>query len=104
MTTALAILTDVEFQAKTDMSDNKTTWILRSLSGLELLECTRRGYVDHAEIIHKGLTGWKDFYDSNGVAIEFKQDNIGRINGLILQELSYEIQELSSMTEDERKN
>lgn len=104
MTTALAMLTDYDYQAEHDESDKKTTWILRSLSGLEMIECTHRGYVDHAEVLHRGLIGWKDFVDSTGKDIPFSEDKISLINALILTDISYEIQNISALTEDERKN
>jgi len=104
MAKAIDILLDQEFQAEQDNDEVKTTWILRTLSGLEFLSCTTGGYVDHDRFITLGLTGWKDFFSSDGEQIEFSKKDIARIPAPILQEISYKVQEISSLSEDERKN
>lgn len=104
MAKAIDILVDQEFQSEKDTDEIKTTFMLRSLTGLEFLSCTSGGYVDHPRILELGITGWRDFNNSDGSPIEFSRHNIGRIPALILQDLSFRIQTISSMKDDERKN
>ncbi len=104
MAKAINVVIDQEYQSDKDDDELKSTWMLRSLSGLEFLECTSRGYVDHDMILQKGLTGWKDFMDGEGNQIVFTRSHIGRIPPIILQDISFEIQKISTLTENERKN
>jgi len=104
MAKALNVLIDQEYKSDKDDDELQTTWMLRSLSGLEFLECTSRGFVDHDLILSKGLTGWNDFLDLDGNQIKFSASYIGRVPPIILQDLSFEIQKISTLTENERKN
>jgi len=104
MAKAVDLVIDKEYISENDTDEKKTTWIIRTLTGLEFMKCTAGGYVDHEMIIDLGLTGWKDFPDNEGVEIEYSIENIGRIPPLLLQDISFEIQMLSSLGESERKN
>ena len=104
MAKAIDMIVDSEFVSEYDDDEVKTTWILRTLSGIEFLKCTSKGYVDHEMIIDLGLTGWRDFKDSNGHDIQFSQQDIIRIPPMILQDISFAIQNLATLGEDERKN
>jgi len=104
MAKAIELLIGKEYQADADTDELKTTWILRTLTGIEFMRCTAHGYVDHEMIIGLGLTGWQDFPDSEGKEINYSVENIGRIPPLILQEISFEIQTMSQLGESERKN
>ena len=105
MAKALHLVTDKEFQSEKDEDDKKTTWLLRTLTGLEFLRCTSSGYVDHEMIIALGLVGWRDFPDEeSGKEIEFSVVNIGLISPLLLQDISFEIQTMSQLGAEERKN
>jgi len=104
MAKAIELLIGKEHQSDVDTDELKTTWILRTLTGIEFMRCTAHGFVDHEMIIELGLTGWKDFPDAEGNEIEFSSKNIGRIPPLILQDISFEIQTMSQLGEEERKN
>lgn len=105
MAKALNIVINQEFISDQDKDEEiKTTWILRSLTGLEFLRCCSSGYVDHDMIIELGLVGWKKFLDGEGKDIEFHVNMIPKIPPLYLQDISAEIQRISIITEDERKN
>ena len=104
MAKAINMIVGQDFISDNDEDEVKTIWKVRTLNGFEFLECTSQGFFDHALCIHKGLTGWENFKDIAGNDIEFSDDNISLIPALILQEISLEIQIMSSLTEDERKN
>lgn len=104
MAKAIDILIDQEFVSEQDDDEVKTTWLLRSLTALEFLRCTSRGYVDHDMILEYGITGWRDFKDGNGEDIPFSKVAINRIPPMILQDISFKIQEISTLSEGERKN
>lgn len=104
MAKAIELVVGKEFKSDSDKDDLQTTWVLRTLTGVEFMRCTSGGFVDHEMIINLGLTGWKDFPDSDGKEIEFSIENIGRIPPLILQDISFEIQTMSSLGGEERKN
>lgn len=104
MAKAIEILIGKEIVSEYDTDEVKTTWIIRSLSGFEFIEATKHGYVDHEYILTHGITGWKDFKDASGNPLEFSIENIARIPPVILQELSFAIQEMASIGESERKN
>lgn len=104
MAKAIELVVDKEFVSKHDNDEIKTTWIIRTLTGIEFMRCTASGYVDYEMTIMLGLVGWKDFNNEDGSPIEFSKENIGRIPPLILQDISFQIQSLSSMGDDERKN
>jgi len=104
MARAIEMLTGVEFKSDYDTDKKKTTWILKSLSSVEFLECTCGGSIDHAEFVHKGLTGWKNYKDSKGKIVEFSEDAIPTIPPNILLDISLEVQGISTLTEKERKN
>ena len=104
MAKAIELVVGKDFVSKNDTDDEKTTWILRTLTGIEFMRCTAHGFVDHEMIIELGLTGWKDFPDAEGNEIEFSTENTGRIPPLILQDISFEIQTMSQLGESERKN
>jgi hypothetical protein len=104
MAKAIDLLVDQEFQSEYDSDDVKTTFMLKSLSGMEYLECTSKGFVDYEKIIKIGLTGWKNFPDNEGVEIPFDVENMSRIPPMILQDISFQILNISSNSEDERKN
>lgn len=104
MTKAIDILIDKEFISKIDKDEIPTTWILRSMTGIEFLEVTAMGRVDHEKILNWCLTGWKKFIGSDGKEIEFSRENINRVPPIILQDISLEIQEMSAVSEKERKN
>lgn len=104
MAKAIDILIDQEFISDLDTDENKTTWMIRSLSGLEFLSCVNANGVDHQRVLELGLTGWKDFPDVDGSEIEFSKPNIGKIPAVFLQDISFKIQEISSMSEAEAKN
>ena len=104
MAKAIDILIDQDFVSDLDTDESKTTWVLRTLSGLEFLSCITAAGVDHQKVIELGLTGWRDFNNADNSAIEFSKPNIGRISAEILQDISYEIQAMSSVSEEEAKN
>ena len=104
MAKAIELVVGKEFIAEHDTDDEKTTWSLRTLTGIEFMRCTAHGFVDHEMIISLGLIGWKDFPDEAGNEIEYSSANIGRIPPLILQDISFEIQTMSQLGEKERKN
>ena len=104
MAKALDVLIDQEFVSKLDEDETPTTWMLRSLTGVEYLECFSTGKCDHNMILSRGITGWKNFPDKDGNEIEFSIGNINRIPAPILQDISFEIQGMSSLNEEERKN
>ena len=95
MAKAVNLVTDVPYQCEADTDEVKTTWMLRSLTGGEMMDITKQGFVDHNLILELGIVGWKDFYDHTGEKeIEFSKANIQLIPGLLFQELSFKIQEL----------
>ena len=104
MAKAIELVVGKEFKSDSDKDDLQTTWILRTLTGVEFMRCTSNGYVNHEMIINLGLTGWKDFPGVDCKEIEFSIENIGRIPPLILQDISFEIQTMSSLGGEERKN
>lgn len=104
MAKAIDILIDQDFISDLDTDEKKTTWVIRTLSGLEFLSCVNTTGVDHQKVIELGLTGWRDFNNADGSAIEFSKPNIGRIPAEILQDISFKIQNSSSVSEEEAKN
>lgn len=104
MAKAIDLVADVEFQSPRDDDDVKTTWILRSLTSFEFMRCTTRPDEMYERFVELGLIGWKDFNDCHGNPIEFSVENMDRIPPIVLQDISFEIQKLSVLTEDERKN
>lgn len=104
MAKAIEIVTGVEFQSPLDDDEVKTTWILKSLSNSDFLDCVKLGEVDHVGFVHKGLTGWKNFVTESGEEIEFCEDMISQIPPTILLDVSLKIQAISSLNENERKN
>ena len=104
MAKAIDILIDQDFVSDLDTDENKTTWIIRTLSGLEFLSCVNAAGVDHQKVLELGLTGWKDFPDADGSEIEFSKPNIGRISAELLQDISFKIQGISSLSEEDAKN
>ena len=103
MAKALEVLFNQEFISEYDDDDVKTSWELRSLTGMEFLKACTNG-VDYEKMIELGLTGWNDFKDSSGNQIPFSVDEIRLIPTLILQDIALEIQKMSMLNEDERKN
>ena len=104
MAKALALVADYEYQSDKDPDEVKTTWILRSLTSFEFMQCCGNGVVDDAMFVRTGLVGWRDFVDAAGEEIEFSVENMGRIPPLIVQDLSFKIQNISVLSEDDRKN
>lgn len=104
MAKAIEMVRDKEFISEQDTDGSQTTWLLRTLSGLEFIRATGGGYVDHDYILTTGITGWKDFPDDSGKEVEFSVANINLIPPLILQDISFELQEMSGLGESERKN
>ena len=105
MAKALNTVINQEFISEHDDEEEvKTTWILRSLTGLEFLECCSAGFVDHEKIINYGLVGWKDFMGADGNPIEFHRADIQRIPATYLQDISFKIQTISTVSEEETKN
>lgn len=54
--------------------------------------------------VNYGLTDWENFTDDDGEELPCTRGNIARIPMEILSELSSKIMDLSSVSEDERKN
>ena len=105
MAKALHLVTDREYISKADDDENKTTFILRSLTGLEFIDCTSGGFVDIKMILRLGLTGWRDFPDEvTGEEIEFSVENFKYVPPLLIQDISFEIQAMSQLGAEERKN
>ena len=105
MAKALSVINDYEFVSDLDKDEEiKTKWILRSLTGREFLRCVQNGIVDHELIINYGLIGWKDFPDEDGKDIEFNLANIDRIPSEYLAEISFKLQEMAQLQDDEIKN
>lgn len=104
MAKALKVITGERFKSSQDTDKVKTVWLIRGLTSLEMLRATSKGYVDHDMILMLGITGWEKFKDGKGKDIPYDVNNIERIPPDILQDISFKIQELSNMTEDERKN
>ena len=55
------------------------------------------------DVVMKGLTGWKNFYDLSGNIVEYKQceECFSVMQRKLLEELANAILSLSSLTEDE---
>jgi len=104
MARAVEMVVGKEFVSEYDTDKKKTTWLLRTLTGGEYMRCTRQGYVDDALIVEFGLTGWNDWIDDDNKPIEFSVAQIARIPPLIFQDISFAIQSLSTVSDEERKN
>lgn len=105
MATALNFLIDQEFVSPDDKDEVPTTWIYRTLSGIEVETCYNNdGTLNRGRIVELGLTGWRDFPDYEGNQMAFSQAKIGHIPATILVDISFEIINKSMMTEKERKN
>ncbi len=104
MSQPIELFTDQKFESKHDDDKLKTTWFLRSMTGFEFLKATSQGEIDHEYVINTCLTNWTDFFDIEGTQIPFSKENISRISPIILQDISFQIQSLSVVTEKERKN
>lgn len=104
MAKAIDLLVKKEYVSEADTDEEKTIWLLNTLSGLQFMQCTSNGFVDHEMIIRLGLSGWLNFHDFAGNEIEFSAENINRIPALILQDISFEIQGMSGLMGEERKN
>jgi hypothetical protein len=104
MAKAINLVNDARFESDADTDEKKTTWILRTLTGVEFIRATANGYVDHEMILNAGIVGWENFVNEDGTDIEFSIKNVGRIPPTILQDISFEIQAMSGLAEKERKN
>jgi len=104
MTKAIEMLTGVKFTSDFDTDKKKTIWLLKSINSLEFIDCNGNGYVDHVLFVHKGLTGWENFRDHKNKQIEFSVENISRIDPNILLDISLKVQDISTLSEKERKN
>ena len=104
MAKAIELVVGKEFFSKHDTDDKKTTWILRTLSGIEFMRCTQSGFVDTEMVINLGLTGWKDFPDKGGNEIEFSVKNFKYIPAFIAQDIYSELEKISLLSGEERKN
>lgn len=104
MAKAIDIVGEVEYISPKDTDEEKTTWILRSLTGFEFMECTTDYDTMYTKFVKRGLIGWKNFKDSKGEEIPFSVENMGRIMPIILQDISFKIQDISVLSEEETKN
>lgn len=104
MAKAIDIITDQVYISEIDEDEIKTEWLIRSMTAHEFMKCTSKGFVDHKMITEIGITGWTNFHDGKGNQIEFSVANIARIHPMMLQELSYKIQSISTLSGEERKN
>lgn len=104
MAKALKVFSEYEYVSPLDEDETPTTWILRSLDAIEFQSTVESGDIKWEQYALLGITGWRNFPDSDGNEIEYSKENIGRIPPAILQDLEIKIQALSVMTEDEQKN
>ena len=104
MVKAVELIIGKEFISEYDDDEVKTKFLINTLKGKEFLRATMRGFVDIDYILDTGLVGWKDFYNEDGTPVEFSQENIDKVPPLILQDIAFAIQSLSTLEEDERKN
>lgn len=104
MTKALKIVSQYDFTAPSDDSDDKTVWKLRGLNGLEWIECTQTGKTDVVKVITKGIAGWSNFKDDEGNEIPYSIGNMGRIPPDILIDIYLSVNQSTTIGDQERKN
>lgn len=90
----------IEFSSKNDTTDPKTIFILRPLSGMEMMQFTGGGQDDVLKMVSSSLVDVKNFPS--------KWDNIIDVCNMLsintLGELISKINEINSVTEQDQKN
>ena len=108
MATALPLITQAPYVSglEEDKPDNeKTTWTLEPLNGLQVMQTTSNVFAtDYHSILMLGLKGWQNFTDGDGKEIPFSAENIKRIPAPYLQDIAIEILNRSELKDEQIKN
>lgn len=90
----------IEFSSVSDTGEPKTVFVLKPLSGLEMLEFSGGGTDDIKKMIIKSIVEVKNF-SKDGISIE---EVVGSLNLSVVGELINKINYLNNLSRQDEKN